>query len=416
MEVTDDDLSNEAIPFSTAREIAIAGAPVLAQRITFVGELGFELYVAPEWAVQVWDRIWAAGEAHGIRAGGYRVLESLRIEKGYRYFGSDLTRRGHAIRRRRGVLRGRGQAVHRRRGARPGARARSAPPGAHAARRRRRQYLALYGGEAVRLDGARRRPRPQLRVRPHHPAERRPRPAARRSRRSAPASTSRFSASRFPPRSWRRCSSIQRTPVSTNLAASLIAHHRRRPTPDEGPFAMPEEGLEPPTRGLDTTARSAARHSVVRRIERQCGPEVTVRSRDEPCSSPSFDQLLRFVSLRSGLVEFRLEGIVDWGRTARISRRARRLEAMNTHRTGQSDVHRRHLCLVAPVSPEIRLSRREVRAMSRVAALLRRRAARLPADSLLRAELMEAAEYYATGADQASTGHSRHAPGRDWGR
>ena len=89
---------------------------------------------------------------------------------------------------------------------------------------------------------------------------------------------------------------------------------------------------------------------------------------------------------------------------------------MNTHRTGQSDVHRRHLCLVAPVSPEIRLSRREVRAVSRVAALLRRRAARLPAGSLLRAELMDAAEYYATGADQASTGHTRHAPGRDWGR
>jgi hypothetical protein len=82
---------------------------------------------------------------------------------------------------------------------------------------------------------------------------------------------------------------------------------------------------------------------------------------------------------------------------------------MNTHRTGQSVVHRGHLYLVAPVSPEIRLSRREVRAMSRVAVLLRRRAARLPEDSLLRAELMEVAEYYATGADQASTGHSRRA-------
>ena len=87
---------------------------------------------------------------------------------------------------------------------------------------------------------------------------------------------------------------------------------------------------------------------------------------------------------------------------------------MNTHRTGQTVVHRGHLCLVAPVSPEIRLSRREVRAMSRVAVLLRRRAARLPEDSLLRAELMEAAEYYATGADQASTGHSRQAARRDW--
>jgi 4-methylaminobutanoate oxidase (formaldehyde-forming) len=86
--VTDDDLS---IPFSHAHEIAIGGAAVLAQRITFVGELGFELYVAPEWAVQVWDRLMAAGAGHGIRPGGYRVLESLRIEKGYRYFGTDLT-------------------------------------------------------------------------------------------------------------------------------------------------------------------------------------------------------------------------------------------------------------------------------------------------------------------------------------
>ena len=82
---------------------------------------------------------------------------------------------------------------------------------------------------------------------------------------------------------------------------------------------------------------------------------------------------------------------------------------MNTYRTGQSVLHRGHLRLVAPISPEIRLSRREVRTMSRVAALLRRRAARLPEDSPLRAELMVAAEYYAIGADQASTGHPRQA-------
>jgi hypothetical protein len=77
---------------------------------------------------------------------------------------------------------------------------------------------------------------------------------------------------------------------------------------------------------------------------------------------------------------------------------------MNTHGRRQSAVRRGHLRLAAPVS-EIRLSPQEVRAMSRVAVLLRRRAARLPKDSLLRAELMETAEYYATGADQASTGH-----------
>ena len=89
--VSADDVSDVALPFARAREIEIGGARVLAQRITFVGELGFELYVAPEWAVQVWDRLMAAGRADGIRPGGYRVLESLRIEKGYRYFGTDLT-------------------------------------------------------------------------------------------------------------------------------------------------------------------------------------------------------------------------------------------------------------------------------------------------------------------------------------
>lgn len=89
--ITDDDVSGAALPFSRAQPIAIGGADVLAQRITFVGELGYELYVAPEWAVQVWDRVMEAGAEHGVRAGGYRVLESLRIEKGYRYFGSDLT-------------------------------------------------------------------------------------------------------------------------------------------------------------------------------------------------------------------------------------------------------------------------------------------------------------------------------------
>jgi hypothetical protein len=78
---------------------------------------------------------------------------------------------------------------------------------------------------------------------------------------------------------------------------------------------------------------------------------------------------------------------------------------MNTHGRRQSAVRRGHLRLAAPVSAEIRLSPQEVRAMSRVAVLLRRRVARLPKDSLLRAELMETAEYYATGADQAATGH-----------
>ncbi len=88
---TEDDVSDRAVPFRQARHIAVAGAPVLAQRITYVGELGYELYLSPEWAVQVWDRLLAAGHEHGIAPGGYRALESLRLEKGYRYFGTDLT-------------------------------------------------------------------------------------------------------------------------------------------------------------------------------------------------------------------------------------------------------------------------------------------------------------------------------------
>ena len=75
----------------TARTIRIAGASVFAQRVTYVGELGWELYVEPAWAGQVWDRLMAAGREFDIRPGGYRALDSLRMEKGYRYYGTDLT-------------------------------------------------------------------------------------------------------------------------------------------------------------------------------------------------------------------------------------------------------------------------------------------------------------------------------------
>ncbi len=89
---TEDDLSDAALPFRRAAPIQLSGgAPVLAQRITYVGELGYELYAPNAWAVQVWDRLMAAGRPHGIAAVGYRALESLRLEKGYRYFGTDLT-------------------------------------------------------------------------------------------------------------------------------------------------------------------------------------------------------------------------------------------------------------------------------------------------------------------------------------
>ena len=89
--VTAEDVSDEGFPFMHARHIRMAGARVLAQRVTYVGELGWELYVEPAWAGQLWDRLMAAGRTFGIRPGGYRVLDSLRMEKGYRYYGTDLT-------------------------------------------------------------------------------------------------------------------------------------------------------------------------------------------------------------------------------------------------------------------------------------------------------------------------------------
>jgi 4-methylaminobutanoate oxidase (formaldehyde-forming) len=89
--VTDDDISVEALPYMQAKSITINGVPVLAQRISYVGEAGWELYVDSNKAIIVWDRLWDAGQAHGIIAAGYKVLGSLRIEKGYLYYDNDIT-------------------------------------------------------------------------------------------------------------------------------------------------------------------------------------------------------------------------------------------------------------------------------------------------------------------------------------
>jgi 4-methylaminobutanoate oxidase (formaldehyde-forming) len=88
---TADDVSAGAFPFRVARELRIGPAPVLAQRITYVGELGYELYIEPRWAVQAYDALVAAGAPHGLEPCGYRTLDGLRMEKGYRYYGTDLT-------------------------------------------------------------------------------------------------------------------------------------------------------------------------------------------------------------------------------------------------------------------------------------------------------------------------------------
>ena len=85
-----DDLSNEAFPFGTSREIELGYAHVRASRLTYVGELGFELYVSTEFAAHVFDAIAAAGAQFGLQQGGYFAINSLRMEKGYRHWGHDI--------------------------------------------------------------------------------------------------------------------------------------------------------------------------------------------------------------------------------------------------------------------------------------------------------------------------------------
>ncbi|MFZ5750058.1 MAG: GcvT family protein [Pseudomonadota bacterium] len=89
--VTGADVSNAAFPFGHVREIAIAGTTVRALRVTYVGELGWELHVPLAATGAVFDALMTAGAAEGIRPLGYRAIESLRLEKGYRAWSSDIT-------------------------------------------------------------------------------------------------------------------------------------------------------------------------------------------------------------------------------------------------------------------------------------------------------------------------------------
>ncbi len=89
--LTPHDLSNEAFPYMSVREIPVGEVPVRALRVTYVGELGWELYCPTEYGLGLWRRLWQAGEEHGIVAGGYRAIDSMRLEKGYRVWGADIT-------------------------------------------------------------------------------------------------------------------------------------------------------------------------------------------------------------------------------------------------------------------------------------------------------------------------------------
>ena len=88
---TSDDVSNEGFPFGTARTIEVGGMPVLASRISYVGELGWELYVPMEQGARLWDTLWEAGQPYGIIPFGIGVYGTTgRLEKGYRAHGAEL--------------------------------------------------------------------------------------------------------------------------------------------------------------------------------------------------------------------------------------------------------------------------------------------------------------------------------------
>jgi sarcosine dehydrogenase len=88
--LTDSDMSNAGFPFGRMKRITLANAPMLALRVTYVGELGWELHIPVEFALSVYDTLMSEGERHGIANGGYRAIESLRLEKGYRAWGADI--------------------------------------------------------------------------------------------------------------------------------------------------------------------------------------------------------------------------------------------------------------------------------------------------------------------------------------
>ncbi|MBL8101880.1 MAG: FAD-dependent oxidoreductase [Anaerolineales bacterium] len=89
--VTSSDISNEAHPYLTTKPIVINGSQVLAQRVSYAGELGWELYIPNNRATMVWDMLIEAGKEFGMELGGYKVLDPLRLEKGFKYFTTDIT-------------------------------------------------------------------------------------------------------------------------------------------------------------------------------------------------------------------------------------------------------------------------------------------------------------------------------------
>lgn len=114
-ELSSDDFSNETFKYFRAKQVRIGGIPVTALRLSYVGELGWELYTSAELGLRLWDKVWAAGREHQIIAAGRAAFNSLRLEKGYRAWGTDMTTEhnpyeaglGFAVRKQKGDFIGR---------------------------------------------------------------------------------------------------------------------------------------------------------------------------------------------------------------------------------------------------------------------------------------------------------------------
>jgi 4-methylaminobutanoate oxidase (formaldehyde-forming) len=89
--LTRDDISTGGFPYMTARRLTVGNVPAIAMRVTYVGELGWEFYVGMEYGLKLWDTLWEAGQPHGLVAAGYKAIDSMRLEKGYRYWSADIT-------------------------------------------------------------------------------------------------------------------------------------------------------------------------------------------------------------------------------------------------------------------------------------------------------------------------------------
>jgi 4-methylaminobutanoate oxidase (formaldehyde-forming) len=89
--VTQADISNEKFPYMTSQKVTIGDVPCIVSRVTYVGELGWEFYCPMEYGLRLWDTLWEAGQPEGMVAAGYKAIDTLRLEKAYRYWSSEIT-------------------------------------------------------------------------------------------------------------------------------------------------------------------------------------------------------------------------------------------------------------------------------------------------------------------------------------